>query len=62
MFWNKCKFYDYSIVLVKTNYDTIVGGYSTRKWEHFGDGPYDGSFGLKNSFLFTWFQNNFKEF
>ena len=33
LFWERAKKYKYSIVLVKTNYDKIMGGYMTDHWQ-----------------------------
>ena len=31
--WDKCKNHDESITLIKTDYDTVIGGYNPHKWE-----------------------------
>lgn len=33
LFWKRAKKYKYSIVLVKTNYEKIIGGYMTDHWQ-----------------------------
>ena len=47
--------------MIKTNYDTVIGGYSPIRWEHFGNGPWSCASASKQNFLFTFVQNEFKE-
>ena len=54
-FWNNCRFYKHSIILIKSNYDTILGGYSAVKWENFGDAAWGAASAPKHNFLFTFF-------
>jgi hypothetical protein len=33
LFWEKCKNHKYTVVVIRTNYDKIIGGYMTDTWK-----------------------------